>query len=594
MSVNREKKQKANKNVPKNEKLKSSIGTKIYIQILLISLVAMAVIWFMVSSLQKISDANEKIINKQVVEVEAISEISRDFSYINGQVLIHVLTDREGDMESIGEGINERIAELDVKTKAFDSLLGKDDARREDFDKFAADYARYKKTVESLLNTSKVNKQQAEVSATSNLSMFDANIEGYIDSIIEYTNGEMEREQASIADIFETVPYIAFGSFAFFAISIAVSIIVISLTVVRPVKKSTKQIDMIVNGIKEKEGDLTQRIEVKSRDEIGRFSSGINDFLGLVQNIISSMIVSCSELGIQGKVVEKNVGNANEKADNISATMQELAAGMEEVSATITMLNEDTLNMENSVVQAADKAARGSDYAKDVKVKAHEVEQRAINSKAKAVNIIASIDTSVSESVENSKQIYKITELTEEILGIASKTNLLALNASIEAARAGEAGRGFAVVADEIRALADNSRNTANYIQNISGEVVGHVEDLANDTQEILSFIHKSVLEDYETLERTGKEYFEAAEEMDGIMEDFKTCMSELLYLVKKINKANDGINTTVGDSTQEITGVAEDTSELSENMGQIVRALQEVNDVVERLEGSVSHFIKY
>ncbi len=594
MSVNREKKQKANKNVPKNEKLKSSIGTKIYIQILLISLVAMAVIWFMVSSLQKISDANEKIINKQVVEVEAISEISRDFSYINGQVLIHVLTDREGDMESIGEGINERIAELDVKTKAFDSLLSKGDARREDFDKFTADYARYKKTVESLLNTSKVNKQQAEVSATSNLSMFDANIEGYIDSIIEYTNGEMEREQASIADIFETVPYIAFGSFAFFAISIAVSIIVISLTVVRPVKKSTKQIDMIVNGIKEKEGDLTQRIEVKSRDEIGRFSSGINDFLGLVQNIISSMIVSCSELGIQGKVVEKNVGNANEKADNISATMQELAAGMEEVSATITMLNEDTLNMENSVVQAADKAARGSDYAKDVKVKAHEVEQRAINSKAKAVNIIASIDTSVSESVENSKQIYKITELTEEILGIASKTNLLALNASIEAARAGEAGRGFAVVADEIRALADNSRNTANYIQNISGEVVGHVEDLANDTQEILSFIHKSVLEDYETLERTGKEYFEAAEEMDGIMEDFKTCMSELLYLVKKINKANDGINTTVGDSTQEITGVAEDTSELSENMGQIVRALQEVNDVVERLEGSVSHFIKY
>lgn len=272
MSVNREKKQKANKNVPKNEKLKSSIGTKIYIQILLISLVAMAVIWFMVSSLQKISDANEKIINKQVVEVEAISEISRDFSYINGQVLIHVLTDREGDMESIGEGINERIAELDVKTKAFDSLLSKGDARREDFDKFAADYARYKKTVESLLNTSKVNKQQAEVSATSNLSMFDANIEGYIDSIIEYTNGEMEREQASIADIFETVPYIAFGSFAFFAISIAVSIIVISLTVVRPVKKSTKQIDMIVNGIKEKEGDLTQRIEVKSRDEILEFS----------------------------------------------------------------------------------------------------------------------------------------------------------------------------------------------------------------------------------------------------------------------------------------------------------------------------------
>ncbi|NLK46350.1 MAG: methyl-accepting chemotaxis protein, partial [Treponema sp.] len=537
MGVNRENKQEVNGNLLGKAKLKSSIGIKIYIQIILISLVAMAVIWSMVLSLQKISNANERIINKQVAEAEAISEISRDYSYINGQVLMHVLTNREGDMEKIGEDINERLAELDMKTKAFDSLLLKDDTRREDFDRFAADYARYKKTVASLLNTSKVNKQQAEVSATSNLYMFNANIEGYIDSIIEYTNREMENEQASIADIIKTVPYIAFGSFGFFGIAIALIIIVISFTVVNPVKKSTNQIDWIVNGIKERRGDLTQRIEVKSRDEIGRLSSGVNDFLGLVQNIISSIIVCCSKLGIQGKVVEENVRKVNEKADNISAIMQEFAAGMEEVSATITMLNEDTLNMENSVIQASDKATRGSDYAKDVKVKAHEVEQRAINSKAEAVSMIESIDASVSQSVKNSKQIYKITELTEEILGIASKTNLLALNASIEAARAGEAGRGFAVVADEIRILADNSRNTANYIQNISDGVVKHVEDLAKNTQEILFFIHNNVLEDYETLERTGKEFFKTAEEMDGIMEDFKFCMTELLYLVKKINK---------------------------------------------------------
>lgn len=595
MKTMKKNKKKTNGYIPvKRASEKNKIGTKIYIQILLLAIVASSVIWFMVMSLEKISDANRKIMEEQVAEVEKISEISRDFSYINGQVLMHVLTVREGDMEKIGENIFARIDALDKKTESFDILLEEDGIRREDFDKFIADYTRYKKTVTSLLNTSMVNKQQANVSATSNLSMFESNIEAYIDSIISFTNEEMDREQESINSTLATVPYIAFGSFVFFVVIIGINIIVISLTVVRPIKKSTRQINTIVDEIKAERGDLTVRVESKSKDEIGKLSSGINDFLSLVQSIISGMIRCCKELGKQGKIVEESIGNANIRTENISATMQELAAGMEEVAATITMLNEDTLNMEHTVIQMTDKASEGSSYAKDVKLKAQEVERKAISSKEEAVQVIASIDASVNKSVEDSKQIYKISELTEEILGIASKTNLLALNASIEAARAGEAGRGFAVVADEIRILADNSRSTANYIQEISSEVIGNVENLAKDTESVLSFIHKNVMGDYEVLEATGKEYFESAEEMDNIMEDFKDCMAKLLYLVKEINKASHGINDTVGSSTSEITSVAGDTSDLSENMGQVVNALRMVNEIVRELQESVKYFVKY
>lgn len=577
----------------KNKRI-NSVGTKIYGQVFVMAVVAIAAIQFLSVSLQDISNANREIMERQVVEVEKISDISRDFSYINGQVLSHVLTTRESSMENIAEVINIRMNELDRKTEEFNSFLDEEDVRKEDFDKFMADYARYKKTVESLLNTSMVNKQQAGVSATSNLTIFESNIEEYIDSIISYTNKEMEAGQVEINAISARIPYIVIITFAFFLGVIIISVIIISFTVIKPIRKATVQIGIIVEEIEESQGDLTKRVVVSSKDEIGQLAAGMNAFLELVRKIISSMIICSRELGEQGEIFEKNVRYANSGAENTSGTVQELAAGMQEIAATVTVLNQDTNDMEQSVGQMMEKSVQGSNYAQEIKKKAHSVGQKAVSSKEEAVSMLTTIDREVSESVKNSTQIHKISELTDEILGIAGKTNLLALNASIEAARAGEAGRGFSVVAEEIRKLADDSKETANHIQNISMEVVGHVEKLAKNTEKMLGFLHERVMPDYEILEETGKEYFVAADTVDDIMEEFKSGMEDLLGLVKKISKADNEIHATIGESAREITSVAGNTSELSVNIGEISGALKKVNGIINQLEVCVEHFVKY
>ena len=106
---------------------------------------------------------------------------------------------------------------------------------------------------------------------------------------------------------------------------------------------------------------------------------------------------------------------------------------------------------------------------------ADKLKNNAILNKKNTWEIVTDIIGKLQTTIQESKKVEKVSELTNDILNIASQTNLLALNASIEAARAGEAGKGFAVVADEIRQLAEDSKNTANDIQKINTGVIDAV-----------------------------------------------------------------------------------------------------------------------
>ena len=151
-----------------------------------------------------------------------------------------------------------------------------------------------------------------------------------------------------------------------------------------------------------------------------------------------------------------------------------------------------------------------------------------IQSKNSAGQIMAEISRKLAAAVEESRSADQINELTGEILEITDQTNLLAQNASIEAARAGEAGRGFAVVADEIRLLADNSRDTANKIQSVSSQVIGAVESLAQNAEDMLRFIDENVMKDYDSFVEVVEKYEQDADHVNGILTEFAGNSSDI------------------------------------------------------------------
>jgi len=212
-------------------------------------------------------------------------------------------------------------------------------------------------------------------------------------------------------------------------------------------------------------------------------------------------------------------------------------------------------------------------------------------SQVSASDMVAHISGELSTAIEQSKQVEEINKLTDEILSISSQTNLLALNASIEAARAGEAGKGFAVVADEIRKLADESRNTANGIQNISKMVTESVENLAGNAGKMLDFVNQDVLNDYKGMVESGETYNEDAVQMNEMMQDLQNVAENLRRAANEISEAADGVSNAVNQSAAGVSNAAEYTSELAGHMTGINESVEKNVNIAETLKNEVAGF---
>ena len=340
-------------------------------------------------------------------------------------------------------------------------------------------------------------------------------------------------------------------------------------------------------------GDLTMRINLKSNDEMGMLANGINSFLEVLQKIIASITVSCEQLSERQEIVVANVDQATEGAQSTSATLEELSAGMEEVAASVTVVYNETDGAKDAVNEVAKQAESGSVYAEGIREKAEALNQNAKDTKKEVVQIVGEIDGAITTSLEKGREVNKISTLTGDILAIAHKTNLLALNASIEAARAGEAGRGFAVVADEIRQLADNSKTAANNIQEISIEVVKSVEELSENASKLLEFVNTRVLADYDAMGETGQQYATDAETVSKLMYQISYATEQLANIMEKVQSANEGISSTVTESAEGVTVVVGTTTELADKMNHILNASNGVKTIIGDLMDTIAIFKK-
>lgn len=374
---------------------------------------------------------------------------------------------------------------------------------------------------------------------------------------------------------------------------LVISGIIVSRTIAKPAKNASNHLISIVDKIEKDKGDLTERIEINSKDEIGQLAKGINSFIESLQGVIQKLQTESHNMHNSANMVIAQVDDSNRSALNVSSATEQLAASMEEVSATMDQLVSGSHSILERIRTMNDSADSGNATVNNIKSRAVDMHEETIKSKERAIAVLRNIGTQLEKAVQESRSVEKINELTNNILSIASQTNLLALNASIEAARAGEAGRGFAVVADEIRALAENSRDTANDIQNISALVTEAVTMLAGNAEEMLKFIGTDVIKDYDGFVEIVNQYHADADLMSQILGEFveqATVINDTMY---DMSKSMDDVSATVGESARAVTSVAEDAALLVGAISNIQEETENTNRISEELQNQVKRFEK-
>ena len=416
-------------------------------------------------------------------------------------------------------------------------------------------------------------------------------VNAYITGIQQKSVNEMDEATAQAHATYQAVSKVCVGMAAVSILVGIAGILVILIGVVKPMRAATSDLMKMITEIDGGSGNLTTHLKVRGNDEIGQMVRGFNQFIDVLRNLIEKIKKGSGELEHTAASVDNGVRAAGDKITGTSATMEQLAASMEEVSATVINITENIESIRKDITVMADKTGEGLERVDSIRQKAEGMKADATASQVSAADMVARISGELSTAIEQSKQVEEINKLTDEILSISSQTNLLALNASIEAARAGEAGKGFAVVADEIRKLADESRNTANGIQNISKMVTESVENLAGNAGKMLDFVNQDVLNDYKGMVESGETYNEDAVQMNEMMQDLQSVAENLRRAANEISEAADGVSNAVNQSAAGVSNAAEYTSELAGHMTGINESVEKNVNIAESLKNEVAGF---
>ncbi|ARV72694.1 methyl-accepting chemotaxis protein [Vibrio campbellii] len=321
------------------------------------------------------------------------------------------------------------------------------------------------------------------------------------------------------------------------ALSIAgIAIVLGSVVLLHYTFKPLERLKHLVGDLSDGNGDLTQRLNIDTKDEIGAISNSIDQFIAQLQKMFVEVSHSSSH-------IDHAVGELANQSNNNSRTLKQHTIETEQA---ITAIEEMSATAE-SIASGADDAAKLTDRTNRYAEESKRTVGNAVQSVSDMVTQVASMSNTISTMNEDTKQISSVLQVIGDI---AEQTNLLALNAAIEAARAGEQGRGFAVVADEVRALAARTQQSTSQINEMLAKLKATTDNVVNEMDSTRSSCQQ-------TADRTNQ------------------VMNSLNVVTDSVVEIND-LNTLMATSAQEQRQV---TQEVSRNMSAIQEIIRKLND---------------
>ena len=545
-----------------------------------------------VKNIRKVNENATQIANGYMVCIADLGSIQIETEKIHRLGLSHIVATDLDSMISLVDVIRSEQTVLDEYLSDFEQFI--DDSDRENYEAILSNYEGLKYENANLMAYSaNGNKEAAYALANGAISEYADKIDQNIMAIQEVVNINADTAKQQLTKVYKYSLTVSFVTIAVSMASLLFAVFSVLKMVIVPLSKTKNEINEIIDGIDRREGDLTRRVTIMENQEVAAVGSGINLFMGKLQDIFKTIIHNSKRMETVVNEVRESVMTSNSSVSDLSALTEELSATMQEMSDNASLINSNTESVAGEVNQIAERTTEINNYTKEMKGHADSMESAARSNMESTGTKVNEILEVLNRAIEDSNSVNQVNSLTDDILNIASQTNLLALNASIEAARAGDAGRGFAVVATEISQLAAASQEAANRIQQINSVVTQAVHNLADNANGLVQYMNESILPEFEEFVTAGSEYKNKATYIENVMNEFESKTDSLKNTMVEIQRSINTIAHAIEEGAKGVSNAADSTQVLVTDMENISNRMDENFEIATDLKKETAIFTK-
>ena len=463
------------------------------------------------------------------------------------------------------------------------SLLS--DQERETFESLKKHLKEYKQSYDLLLKATEENNYALAMAEFPNLSTPRSNVYNDLTALLKSNTDQADAADNENHSIYSS-SFIKIVAICGLGLLIALAAgIFIATSISRQLNKVLNFAEAIG------QGDLTQSIDVDTKDEIGALAGALNNASSNVRSLIGEIMNSASDMGAVSEELSATVEEVSSKMEMVNDSTELIARGAQDLSSTTEEVSASSEELGASTAELAKTADGAAVSVSAIEKRAQEIKSRAVSESAKSRVLYEEKQSNITKAIEEGKVVDEIKLMAEAIGSIAEQTNLLALNAAIEAARAGEQGRGFAVVADEVRKLAEQSSETVSGIYGMVGQVQEAFNNLSESGQDVLDYIGTNVKNDYDFLENSGIQYEQDAEFVNKMVEEISASSRQMSEVIDQVNEAIQNVSATAEESAASSSEILNSINEITMAVHEVAKSAQTQAEQAEKLTEMVRKF---
>lgn len=537
-----------------------------------------------VSSMNKINSNADNLYSEDFQALKTLQQVNTNSLHIRLEVLnlvnsrdLKKANDSKQKIENIRKSNDELLKKYEQSNLTAEEIKLYETVKK--------DLTDYRISCDKIISLVSEGKYDEAMSNSNESAAIRENLTNSIDELVKIVENQSEEKNNSNNAIFKTTSFLVLiVGVVGFVVAMLLGFIITSM-----ISKNFKKILKFSENLEK--GNLTNLIEINSKDEIGDVARALNNANVEIRELISQIIEGANHINNSGQELSANSQEVSAKMEEINDATEEISRGTQDLSAITEEVSASAEEIGATTNELANRANGAAVSVKEIRNRSLEIKKKAAESMKQGNLVYEQKKENIVKAIEDGKVVQEVKVMADAISDIAAQTNLLALNAAIEAARAGEQGKGFAVVAEEVRQLAEQSAEAVLKIQGMVMQVQSAVENLAQSGEDILDYIANNVKPDYELLMETGIQYEKDAEFVNRITEEFAASSKQINEVIEQINNAMQNVSATAEESGAGSEEVLANVNQITKSISDISKSAQSQAELSVKLNEMIKKF---